>query len=1073
MKLEAGNRAAYTRLQFAGVSGLALTAAMVMSFALPAAAQTTDAPKATDGSADKTKEVVVIGVRKSIKSAQQLKKDAATVVDSITATDIGAFPDKSVGEALQRVPGITVSRYASPTDTQHLTGDPAQVLVRGLTQVATQFNGRESFSVNAYRGLNFADVTPELLSGVDVYKNQTSDLVEGGIAGTVNLRTRLPFDQKGQLLTISADYSYADLAKTWDPEASALYSNRWSTSLGEFGLLVDAAYSRAHTHSENLQLGQTIRAAAEYFGTPGTTYIPGGVYFHDANYDRTRKGLSIAGEWKNNDGTMHATLQYNKSEYQNITKERALTYAFATGAYNAEATARLAENDDPNGAYYLPDKFAPATGTAPWTFSANGDLAHATFSDLLGDSGALPNMSDNVDFFTDESGSNDPRHASQTWTQGIYSNQVDNTADTSFHFAWTPADKWKLDFDVQHVDADTGMEYRSAEYTTYSTITGDFTGKHPTFDVDSITPENTKFAPGGGENPMNYFPRDAMDHYEEGTGTADNYRIDGQYKFDTTWADSIQFGVRHSDRETKFYSSAYNWDWTYSNWSNWNSNRTTTATLDSSIYPQNNQVENFNGFYGGGVVNSNTGYLFPNYDLLANRAAFNAAWDGRNLNNGSQQGGWSPICSGAGGGAATRAGETIVGKYGCYKPSEALDTELKSTALYFRFNFGGRDAVLFNGITVSGNIGVRVIHDDTFSTGGKSITTVFSSNPDCGPMTPANSSNGKYIDIACYATAAQLAFANGGDSSLASSASQSYTLPSLNLKFRLNDTWIARFAYAKGMTRPDLAALRDYATISAATDLAGTSLHYTGTLGNPNLKAMTADNYDITLENYFADIGSLTADVFFKKYNNYITSGTGVENVTNGGVTVPVTFTQPVNGKGGTVQGIEVAFQRVFDFLPGIWSGFGAQGSITYVNNTGVDNTGLVGDAAYNHADLINPKALQGISPLSYTATIFYDKGAFAGRLAYAWRDNYLLSVTDSNNPYPFWQKGNGTLDGGLQYRIGDHLVLSLDGSNLLGTENVVLQQVEQGATKNDRNLREYAWQRIDRRYQIGVRYKF
>ncbi len=121
-----------------------------------------------------------------------------TFVDSITATDIGAFPDKSVAEALQRVPGITVSRLQSSDDSNHFSAEPATVLIRGLTFVRTQFNGRDSFSADGYRGLNFNDVSPELMQGVDTYKNQTAEMIEGGIAGVVNLRTRMPFDSDGQ-----------------------------------------------------------------------------------------------------------------------------------------------------------------------------------------------------------------------------------------------------------------------------------------------------------------------------------------------------------------------------------------------------------------------------------------------------------------------------------------------------------------------------------------------------------------------------------------------------------------------------------------------------------------------------------------------------------------------------------------------------------------------------------------------------------------------------------------------------------------------------------------------------------
>jgi outer membrane cobalamin receptor len=112
----------------------------------PAFAQAPAQPEALD-------EVVVTGLRASLESAQAIKLNSDTFVDSITATDIGAFPDKSVAEALQRVPGITVSRLQSSDDSNHFSAEPSSVLIRGLTFVRTQFNGRDSFSADGYRGL--------------------------------------------------------------------------------------------------------------------------------------------------------------------------------------------------------------------------------------------------------------------------------------------------------------------------------------------------------------------------------------------------------------------------------------------------------------------------------------------------------------------------------------------------------------------------------------------------------------------------------------------------------------------------------------------------------------------------------------------------------------------------------------------------------------------------------------------------------------------------------------------------------------------------------------------------------
>src|SRR3982751_2124442 len=201
--------------------------------------------------------IVITGTRRALRTSSQIKRNADTVVDVITATDIGAFPDKSVAEALQRVPGVNVNRFAATSDTAHFSAEPSGVIIRGLPQVRSEFNGRDTFSANSSRGLSWTDITPELLAGIDVYKNQTADLIEGGIAGSVNLRTRLPFDASGQLIQIGARANYGDLDKKWTPDLNGFYSNRWQTCAGEFGLMGDLAYSHVKTRSQGIQYGRT------------------------------------------------------------------------------------------------------------------------------------------------------------------------------------------------------------------------------------------------------------------------------------------------------------------------------------------------------------------------------------------------------------------------------------------------------------------------------------------------------------------------------------------------------------------------------------------------------------------------------------------------------------------------------------------------------------------------------------------------------------------------------------------------------------------------------------------------
>jgi TonB-dependent receptor len=155
-------------------------------------------------------EVVVTGLRRSLETSQEIKKNADVFVDSITSEDIGALPDRSVTEALQRIPGVAISRFAAGNDPDHFSIEGSGVVVRGLPQVRSELNGRDTFSANSGRFLSFSDVPPELLGGVDVYKNQSAEMIEGGLAGSVNLRTLVPTtDNETVPITAAAN------RKTW------------------------------------------------------------------------------------------------------------------------------------------------------------------------------------------------------------------------------------------------------------------------------------------------------------------------------------------------------------------------------------------------------------------------------------------------------------------------------------------------------------------------------------------------------------------------------------------------------------------------------------------------------------------------------------------------------------------------------------------------------------------------------------------------------------------------------------------------------------------------------------------
>ncbi|KQZ06087.1 TonB-dependent receptor [Caulobacter sp. Root1455] len=183
----------------AAASGLALMAAA------GAHAQTTPAAQA-DSSAQQVDEVVVTGVRKSLREALDVKRGSDKVVEAISAKDIGVLPDVTIAESIARLPGVNATRDR---------GNDSQAVVRGLGArlVLGTVNGREVASSEPDRNVRWEIYPSEVVSGVQVYKSQSADLIAGGVAATINIDTIAPLDYKGPEFVLRAGPVYYDGGK--------------------------------------------------------------------------------------------------------------------------------------------------------------------------------------------------------------------------------------------------------------------------------------------------------------------------------------------------------------------------------------------------------------------------------------------------------------------------------------------------------------------------------------------------------------------------------------------------------------------------------------------------------------------------------------------------------------------------------------------------------------------------------------------------------------------------------------------------------------------------------------------
>jgi len=250
--------------------------------------------------------VVVTGVRASMQSAEDIKKNSTQIVDSIVAQDIGKLPDNNVIEALQHVTGVQVSRNAAEAD---------QLLIRGLPDVATLLNGREIFTSTG-RYITLQDIPAELLARVDVHKSAQSTDLEGGIAGLIDVRLHRPFDFDGLEIAGGVRGIDSSLSGHVDPTASLLFSDRWQTGIGEFGLLVDVSYSKRHYKEEildNYISSQAIGPVAGSTGAGGVAYMPLTEGGQSIEGRRERAATDVSAQWRPNANTeVYAELFYTR-----------------------------------------------------------------------------------------------------------------------------------------------------------------------------------------------------------------------------------------------------------------------------------------------------------------------------------------------------------------------------------------------------------------------------------------------------------------------------------------------------------------------------------------------------------------------------------------------------------------------------------------------------------------------------------------------------------------------------------------------------------------------------------------
>jgi TonB-dependent receptor len=307
---------------------------------------------------------------------------------------------------------------------------------------------------------------------------------------------------------------------------------------------------------------------------------------------------------------------------------------------------------------------------------------------------------------------------------------------------------------------------------------------------------------------------------------------------------------------------------------------------------------------------------------------------------------------------------------------------------------------------------------------------------------------------------------------LKTNETQNDILPVVNGRLKLEDNLFARFSIGRTITRPNFGDINPSLSTNRATTTGGAV--GTGSGGNPDLKTVRSDNYDVSLEYYFAKESFVSLAGFYRSIDGYVQTFASRETI-DGSIYI---ITRPRNSGKGHLQGLEISYQHFPDFFPPALKGLGWQTNFTYT-------TGKADTADATSVTATNPVAKRiqrdytQVAKFAYNLIGIYERGAFSARLAYNWRGKYTDTFDGPNSPAvnPVFSnintpalrqiivKPTSNLDLSASYAIGEHLTLTLDITNILNSryQDYFL---DQGLYPRDTRAR-------DQTASVGLRYRY
>ena len=936
---------AYRQFRAVAAAGCSLAAIMAAN---PLAAQdgVPDEEQASEG--ETAPEVIIVrGVRGSIARSVDLKKNASTVQDSISALELGVFPDDNVADSLAHITGVAISRTAG--------GEGQYVSVRGLgpEYTLTTFNGRTLATDGASRDFAYDVLPSDVISGADVIKGAEASLTEGAIGGLVNLRSASPFDRVGLNGVVRLQGDYNLMSEYAGVKFSGVVSNTFADDT--LGVMLGVVLERRKDRTDvagndggwtrnpdpndeswggnawggNIDPNGNGELDPDEYGLIGLGQFRVGSILEE----KRRRAFTAKVEWRPTD-TFTLTLDGLK------TKLDSPQVGFQQSYYTLFAPGRWSNIQIQDGIVTSFDMTNPDPELALNPELLNQTTYRVVDTDLYG-ANAKWEATDNLTLTADVYRSSSSRYSGGQDSYVVLRMNQPNSASFTLNDSAVP------DVDVAF---DDGRDL-----------------------IDGL-------ADGA------FGPSDFNTHYFSLGGDNIDDKITG-LSFGGDWStlmgplESVLFGVTYTSREKSRELV----------------NNSLTGGAD---YYSGNYAINV-GDLGGNVISRSL--ALPNF-MNGVDAAFPRSFlsfdvpgyiDALQAYNGTPR---------PGGGTYDFSAAAPV-----WNPLQSYRVTEDTLAAYVQANLEGP--------SWRGNVGVRMVNTKTTAQAwdAKILDII---------------ENGAFNYTAVY----------DDPSEVTQDSDYTYFLPSANLAIDLIDNLRLRLGAARTMARPSVETLAPTNTTESVSWGEFTQVYG----GNADLKPYQADQFDVSLEWYFAPTSIFNIAGFYKHIKNQITTSwePGVD------IGVPgylFNIIRPINGDYAKVKGIEVGLQHLLE------NGFGVRGQFT--RNW---SKSYVGDEV---------RPLEGIAPSVYSLSLLYEKGPLSLAVTADHTDAFTTAVNVLGEGYNEKADSITWMTAHISYDISDRISLALDGQNLLDSE--------QTYSINGNPLLSQGYYRYGRSVKLSASYRF